>query len=307
MDKCNGIVYKITDIETGQFYIGETKKDKWYNGYMGSGNHWLNHIRKYPNHKYKREILHNNISSYEELFDLEILEIRKYCKYDNVKRKWVKITDLLLNEKLYKQSDFTYCPECGAYNNVHKKTCSRYYENLCLECGGYYNHHKVNCSQFILEKCEFCGSTTKHKNWCPNNTNEDVVCGECKVVGGNHLKSCSKYKDKLSCKECGSKSQHKLWCSKKKSIKIICDECGGKQGIHKKTCSLYKPKKKCIECGNSLTQHKVTCSLYKKKKQNMCNECGSPNNSHKSYCSKSYHCPECGSTRKHKQWCSKAR
>lgn len=36
-----GIVYKITDLNTGQFYIGETTSQKsWNKGYMGSGKKW---------------------------------------------------------------------------------------------------------------------------------------------------------------------------------------------------------------------------------------------------------------------------
>lgn len=45
----SGIVYKITDLDTGKFYIGETlKQDEFINGiYNGSGNKWVKYYNKY--------------------------------------------------------------------------------------------------------------------------------------------------------------------------------------------------------------------------------------------------------------------
>lgn len=72
MRNCDGVVYKLTDLDTGEFYIGQTQHHRWLNGYSGSGRYWKEHCNKHPNHEYKRELLHQSITSFDELYSLEI-------------------------------------------------------------------------------------------------------------------------------------------------------------------------------------------------------------------------------------------
>lgn len=59
-----GVVYKITDETTGQFYIGKYEsKRNWDNGYMGSGTRWGNHMNVHSDHSYKREILRSDFKT----------------------------------------------------------------------------------------------------------------------------------------------------------------------------------------------------------------------------------------------------
>lgn len=100
-----GIVFRIDDLDSGAFYIGETTiKEKWDNDYLGSGsNKWRNHLKKHPPintnpnnlnaHHYKRTILHRNIHSKKLLYDLELKEILKYSVWDSEKNRYVIINN----------------------------------------------------------------------------------------------------------------------------------------------------------------------------------------------------------------------
>lgn len=320
--QCDGVVYKITDLETGQFYIGETQRKNWDKGYMGSGTHWVNHCNKYPEHNYKREIIYDNIKDYNELYDLEVNEIRKYCAFKE--NKWMKTNNLMLNHKFSMQPDIAElipCKKCGALRG-HTKLCSQYIERkICPECGSrVYRHkkncskgkistpcpecgsrrtHKKTCSKYNYRPCEKCGSIHGHLSTCPKVNNKCEPCSECNGKDGKHFKHCSKYKE-FVCPECNCHSGHFKTCSKYTNRKV-CPECGC-VGHHLGTCS--KTKGKCSECGYSLQSHKhaKSCSKYKELKS--CSECGS-RSTHKKTCSKyrSNYCSECGSRTKHKSWC----
>lgn len=123
-------------------------------------------------------------------------------------------------------------------------------------------------------------------------------CIECSAGTGNHLSSCSFYKERGECLDCGGKSSnHKKACSKA----VKCLECGASQNKHKKDCSLYKPKKLCDECLQ--LPHIKTCSKSKN-----CLECKGPGGRHKKICSlyvKRIPCGECNTTYSHKKLCSK--
>lgn len=271
-----GILYKITDINSNKFYIGvTTDKEKWDNGYLGSGHDWNKYLEENRYHNYEREISKDDFNTPAELYEAEVNEIRKYCiQLDNGNYVVDKNTGCM-NVKTSMQNTNPVCPECGAANFVHKKTCSMYKEaKPCPECG-VIRGHKRSCSR--AKKCPECGQTH-----------------------GKHLNTCSLLKPRKTCKECGlSNGRHKKTCSHFKEVKI-CEECGGICGEHKKTCSHVK---KCPKCG-TIKGHKKTCSRYKER---VCPECG-VNSGHLKTCSHYVDveaCPECGTKYGHKKTCSK--
>lgn len=288
-----GIVYKITDLDTGKFYIGETfKQDEFINEiYNGSGGKWVKYYNKYKDlHNFKREILEKEFKTPKELYEFEISEIRKYCnKIEN--GKYVVDHDTgCMNVKTQIQPEMPICPECGATLYRHYKTCSKYTEpDVCQECGGINGHHKTTCSQYKKSTpCPICGSYTTHKVWCKYY--KAKVCPECGGKLGRHHKTCSKYKPQSVCPICGGiNGHHKDDCP---NIKV-CPECGSKSNVHKRWCSKYKftiNDKICQECGGKGGKHKAGCS---KRKIAICSECVGKQGKHKSSCSKAKRCPEC--------------
>lgn len=286
-----GIVYKITDLDTGKFYIGETfKREEFEIGeYNGSGRKWSEYFEEHKDsHHFKREILKDDFLTPKDLYEYEVNEIKKYCiQLDNGDYKVDESTGCM-NVKTCSQPEMAICPECGGVNFSHYKTCSEFKQTSCPECGG---------------------NTAHHEKWC-SHYKESKICPECGGKGGKHKGGCSKAK---RCEECGNPLySHKITCSKykKKNVKTICEECGGKGGHHFITCSKYKEHKKnppCPECGGK-RGHYSTCSKYKGK---ICKECGNPINDHKTTCSRYREkiiydkCPECGTTtRMHKKGCS---
>lgn len=312
----SGIVYKITDLDTGKFYIGETlKQDEFVNGiYNGSGNKWLKYYNKYKDlHNFKREILKKKFKTPKELYEFEVNEIRKYCNKIEDGKYVVNRDTGCMNVKTQIQPEFPMCPECGGALFRHKKSCSQYIEpnkcdecggigrhyktcskynqpSKCSECGGVNGHHKTNCSQYKKNTpCPICGSYTTHKKDCKYYSVK--VCPECGGKLGRHYKTCSMYKPQSICPICGlANGHHKDNCP---NIKV-CLECGGLDGNHLKTCSKYKftiSDKICEECGGKGGKHKAGCS---KKRTTICPECGGKQGKHKSSCSKAKKCPECG-------------
>lgn len=329
-----GIVYKITDIDTGKFYIGETfKAEDFRTGkYNGSGNKWTQYFKMYKgSHTFKREILKDDFLSPRELYDYEKNEIQKYCiKLDNGNYKVDEFTGCM-NVKTCSQPEMPVCPECGALNFNHYKTCSEFKQSECLECGGKGGHHLLNCSHYKPNDkvCPECGRKTNHKKTCSHY--KEIICSECGGKSGRHYKTCSKYKGTSACPECGRQFghrkgcskyipqkpcsecggntvHHEKWCSHYKESKV-CPECGGRGGKHRTTCSQLK---RCEECGNPLYSHKNTCSQYKRKRVNtICDECGGQGGHHFASCSRykkqkdNPPCPECGAKRGHHIGCSK--
>lgn len=323
-----GVLYKITDTVTGNFYIGKCEnEDKWNNGYTGSGSRWLRYKESHKDEiNLVREILRDDFKSPKELLEAEVNEIRKYCSTDENGKLYIS------NEKCYnvcafEQGTRSACLECGGFLS-HKKSCSQYKEPTpCSECGGIYHHYK-SCSQYKpLEPCPECGGMRSHKKTC-SKYKEPAPCPECGKKYGHkkscsqysynsekcpecgmdrkrHKKTCSHYVVPEGCPECGKVYGHKKSCSQYKAPDP-CPECGGLYG-HKKTCSQYIDySNPCPECG-SRTKHKPGCSHYKLE---ICPECGGKNNHHKNTCSK-YNvaqivCSECGGIEvKHRKGCSK--
>ena len=299
------VVYRITDEDTGNFYIGMCEVEKsWDNRYLGSGRIWKNHLKKYPNHNYKREILKEDFLIPKETRDYEYNQIKKY----SINGKIDQSTGCL-NTELRTQGmpyiNTVVCLECGGKDGKHKKQCSHYIKpKPCIECGSI-GWHKKYCSHYISIRCPECGAGSgNHKKGCTYYRQREL-CQEC---GGKekHKKSCSQYKPKI-CIECNGKSgHHKETCSRyKKREIVICSECGSKNlGNHKKGCSKYR-EHKCPECG-SKTHHKQFCSHYKS--STICSECEGKRGVHKKGCSKykeKPHCLECGGgSGQHKKFCS---
>lgn len=331
-----GIVYKVTDVDTGEFYIGQTlSKLKWDNGYIGSGTLWQRHVNKYKYHTYKREILY----SAKEPLDMYKREQEEIKKFTKINKDGLEVIDhstgcMNIDTKMHGMNAIV-CVECGGINGMHKKSCSKV--NRCQECGGINNNHKRTCSNAII--CPECGGLNNvHRRGCPKSSvcpecggscgqhkagcSRGVICKECGGSSGahragcshynhkpcpecgstgGHKKTCSNYKQQEPCKECGATYGHKYWCSKYR-FNGVCEECGGVEH-HKDTCShRIKP---CPECGGRMGKHKSFCSKYEAKK---CPECGGINGQHKKECSKykanRKTCPECGSSGNHKKWCS---
>lgn len=324
-----GILYKITDINSNKFYIGvTTDREKWDNGYLGSGHDWNKYLEENKYHNYEREILKDDFNAPAELYEAEVNEIRKYCvQLDNGNYVVDKNTGCM-NVKTSMQGEAHVCPECGAGNFVHKKTCSMYKEaKPCPECGTI-KGHKKSCSKYKERICPECGVNSGHLKTCSHYVDVEV-CPECGGKYG-HKKTCSQYKAPDPCPECGKMYGHKRGCSK--FIEVICEECGSRHGHHKKTCSHYKSKNtceecgglngnhfstcskftkvaKCEECGGGYGHHKKTCSKYKAPNIKRCPHCGTPpGGKHKKECPNYVEilpCPECGLKIRHKEWCSK--
>lgn len=323
-----GLVYKITDLDAGKFYIGETtSKESWDNGYMGSGREWLEYIENNKDHNFKREVLKDNFSNPKELYDYELREIRKYSTTVNGKSYIVDKSTGCMNSKTVAQGEAPVCPECGSFLKhykwcscykepkrceecgalgAHRKTCSRYKEvPPCPECGGLEGKHKKECSKYKETiPCPECGGKhNSHKSTCSQYT-APRACPECGSIK-SHKKTCSHYVKSEKCPECGSIRGHKKSCSKYKPLPD-CPECGGKDGHHRKGCSKYISVKRCPECGGPFNSHYKTCSHYKEKE--ICPECGGKINAHFKTCSHytdTAHCPECGSTNsRHRKTCS---
>lgn len=318
-----GLLYKITDLNDGSFYIGmtENKKEWESNQYFGSGKHWLAHIKRYPDiakhpnkknaHKYVVKILNDNFSTPKELRDAELVEIKKYV----IKKHGKKIIEGapgLMNLELRTQgmqySGFIKesCKECGGKGN-HKKTCSQYKKPApCPECGKIKGHTKY-CSHYIKPTpCKECGGIYGHRKTC-SYYKPSKPCSECGATQGSHKKHCSRYQPPVPCNECGAIKGHKKGCSKYK--RKVCPECGVSSG-HLKTCSRYVERGVCSECGGKQGTHKEACSKYRKKAI-ICKECGGKQGKHKKVCSlykkrkNSLPCPECGAIVGHKKECSK--
>ena len=302
-----GIVYKITDLDTGKFYIGETfKKDEFVNCiYNGSGGKWTKYYNKHKDlHNFKREILKDNFKTPKELYDFEVSEIRKYCNEIEDGKYLVDHSTGCMNVKTQPQPEMPICPECGGLSYNHHKTCSMYKpRSICSICGSVNGHHKYDCPNLNL--CSECGGKDgRHKKTC-SKYNQPAKCPEC-GSSGQHKKTCSKYKPSRKpdpCPECGSiGSNHKKTCSKYNKPSA-CEECGSCGSHHKKTCSKYKSGEKCPECGG-IGRHYKTCSKYTKPA--VCPECGGKGGHHKTECShykKSAPCPICGSYTTHKVGC----
>lgn len=312
-----GVLYRIDDLDDNSFYIGETTdKDKWHNGYMGSGSKWENHKKKYPPveidpdnpnaHHYKRTVLKNNFKSPRELYDAEVEELLKYSKlFEDGKLRIYH--EKCMNTKTSSQYSSYPCPECGLICS-HKSWCSSYTSpSICKECNGKKGHHKKGCSKYNSKRiCSECGCDGFHKKDCSKF--KKTVCQECGYGHGNHKKTCSKYKSPKPCSECGVIKGHLKTCSKF-SRNNVCNECGVKQNHHKKTCSKYKTIEPCQECNGLDGKHKKNCPKYRDKEP--CKECGSIGSSHYSTCSKfkkiktPIPCPECGGKKGHFKFCSK--
>ena len=314
-----GIVYKITDLDTGKFYIGETFKREAFEAgeYNGSGNKWSEYFKKYKDqHTFKREILKSDFDTPKDLYKYEIEEIHKYCdKLENGKYKVNESTGCM-NKKTTAQPELPICPECGGLlfrhyktcseykapkacpkcgaTKGHYKTCSEFKQTSCPECGGKGGHHYSTCSQYkpTDKACPECGQKTNHAKTCSHY--KETICQECGAKNGRHFKTCSQYKAPEPCPECGGVFGHKLGCSKYVPQKS-CPECGGNTAHHEKWCSHYKESKICPECGGKGGKHKGGCSKAKR-----CEECGNPLYSHKITCSKYKKknvktiCEECG-------------
>lgn len=283
-----GVVYKVTDLDTGDFYIGKTEvKGKLEKGYLGSGKKWKGHIAKYPNkdidpdngnsHKYQVDILKSDFKTPKELKEYEVKEIKKYGEYDD------ELDELLnkhcMNLTTREQGEYTKpevksCSECGGRSGMHKKSCSKYVKKQpCQECGSTGILHYKTCSKYSgyrkkSQPCQYCGGKNGHhyKNCKLYIELVDSVCPECGGKNGHHTKNCSHAK---CCPECGGLVGHYKTCSKYREI--ICEECGGKAGMHRKDCSKYKQKKKpepCQECGR-IYGHKKFCSHFFKNRSEL--------------------------------------
>lgn len=111
-----GVVFRIDDLDSGVFYIGETtNKESWDSWYMGTeSDKWQNYLKKHPDirlkpnntnaHRYKRSILREGFNSKMALYKAELEEILGYAEYvDGL----LRITDpLCKNVKTHIQGSY---------------------------------------------------------------------------------------------------------------------------------------------------------------------------------------------------------
>lgn len=77
-----GFIYITTNMINGKRYIGQKKFDKYWNGYLGSGRHLKNAIKKYGEENFVRDIVFIAYSK-ENLDKLEIEFINNYGAINN--------------------------------------------------------------------------------------------------------------------------------------------------------------------------------------------------------------------------------
>lgn len=146
----SGIVYRIDDLTSGKFYIGETFKEEDFlnEKYNGTGTVWSRYYNKHrDDHIFKRTILRNNFKTPAEMYDYEVKEIRKYCKINEQGYYEVDHSTGCMNLKTHPQNINVCCPECGA-SMGHRKWCSKYNpKEPCPECGSVGPRHKKWCSK----------------------------------------------------------------------------------------------------------------------------------------------------------------
>lgn len=88
-----GYIYITTNLINGKQYIGrKTRRNKYKpESYIGSGVTLKRAIKKYGKENFKKEVLEDNIKSFEELCEKEIFYIKKYNAAKS--KKFYNITD----------------------------------------------------------------------------------------------------------------------------------------------------------------------------------------------------------------------
>lgn len=91
------IVYKITNLINGKYYVGQHKTDNLDDGYMGSGKLIKNAIKKYGIEKFKKEILFTFDNENEMLkkeAELVVIDENSYNLCEGGKGGWSYINRL---------------------------------------------------------------------------------------------------------------------------------------------------------------------------------------------------------------------
>lgn len=281
-----GIVYKLTEISSGIFYIGMTRVVEKFDKYWGSGEKWNSYLNKNnitkDNDHIEKIILKDDFKTPTELYEYEIESIREYC--DLINGKYCITNPLcynILTTKAFDVLTSSSCPECGGRRGHHKDRCSKS-KGKCEYCGYSLssNYHAPGCPLYELnKKCSECGGKNGvHYSFCSDYKAVKALkikctkSQDCQAVSNHHKKGCPHYIEKSPetgvCLICNKRNSHAEWCDNyKEPEQIICSKCGGKRGHHKKNCSDYTDPMRnitCDECkkiGNQ--RHKPGCTHYK--------------------------------------------
>lgn len=137
-----GYVYKITDLDTGKFYIGDSTNIEDFNSFnFKTEEKWQEYYQEFKDiHTFKKEILRDNFKDPKRMVEYKINQIRKSCiKIGRGAYEVDPLTGCMnLNTRMQKKTvqDFNrakeirgrrICKECGSTINAHMKTCSMYH------------------------------------------------------------------------------------------------------------------------------------------------------------------------------------
>lgn len=136
-----GFVYKIVDLDTGQFYIGEsTSYENFFFDELETEEQWSEYYNTYKNsHNFDRIILKEDFIDPKKMYEYKVKEIRKNCY--KVGKDWIvdestgcMNTETVAHKKTVQDFERAsekrgrkICPECGSTINLHMKTCSQYH------------------------------------------------------------------------------------------------------------------------------------------------------------------------------------
>lgn len=138
-----GSVYKITDTDTGKFYIGteigtEPSEDMFIDGIEDK---WLEYYKANKNsHTFTKEYLRSGFDDPKKMYSYKTNQVRKFCN-KNGRDYIVDESTGCMNiettnhkktvqdfERKKQMRGLEICQECGSTMNAHMRTCSQYHE-----------------------------------------------------------------------------------------------------------------------------------------------------------------------------------
>ena len=173
------LIYKVTNKNSGRYYIGKHKTNKIDDGYMGSGTDIQFAILTEGKENFKKEILfvfdneHDMIKKEKELVNEDfVASERSYNKAVAGGATWSGVR----GPNLYQYPDIKsrpICPECKKYPltvNYYRKG-KPHYRSLCSNCNSAKKKSKELTSQLLLKSgytkkkvCDRCGFISKHSS-----------------------------------------------------------------------------------------------------------------------------------------------
>lgn len=263
-----GKIYKITDLNTNEYYYGSTTNESAWDTYYGSGTKWKQHLKEKKNHKFLKEEL-KDIKDFK--FPIDFYEYERESIEKHLNDPLCLNTNKQMNHAFLPENAST-CSECGSKYNRHKKFCSKRKHNFIKNCNcgaNYGEYHKKTCPVYKDGKCPECGyslQSRRHAITCSKYKEPKVAacCPECHTRYG-HKANCSRGAGIYEC--CGNSKQskhHAKWCVNydgKENPLLVCLECKGINDNHSPNCSHNG---KCNICNTKLgrgSRHKQKCEF----------------------------------------------